>query len=194
MLYQVNDFRLSRFRILFLNSKQFLAHFFRRWFYAIFLLKEISIECQMLRKNVIQRHSCRLVTGKENSLIINNSLKICFLIKQIQHFRDICFGFQLHTNFSITHWVCPYNTGKHILPDKHINPLCKRFRIVGHHYELDDFQLQSVTSGREAMGEALVKLRDGGKLYSGRGISTDIVGASIRAYLNALNKIVYREK
>ena len=67
-------------------------------------------------------------------------------------------------------------------------------KIIGHHYELDDFQLQSVTSGREAMGEALVKLRDGGKLYSGRGISTDIVGASIRAYLNALNKIVYREK
>lgn len=52
-------------------------------------------------------------------------------------------------------------------------------KIIGHHYELDDFQLQSVTSGREAMGEALVKLRDGGKLYSGRGISTDIVGASI---------------
>ena len=66
-------------------------------------------------------------------------------------------------------------------------------RIVGHHYELDDFQIQSVTGGREAMGEALVKLRDGGKLYSGRGISTDIIGASIRAYLNALNKIVYRE-
>lgn len=67
-------------------------------------------------------------------------------------------------------------------------------KIIGHHYELDDFQLQSVTSGREALGDALVKLRDGGKLYSGRGISTDIVGASIRAYLNALNKIVYREK
>ena len=66
-------------------------------------------------------------------------------------------------------------------------------KIVGHHYELDDFQIQSVTGGREAMGEALVKLRDGGKLYSGRGISTDIIGASIRAYLNALNKIVYRE-
>lgn len=67
-------------------------------------------------------------------------------------------------------------------------------RIIGHHYELDDFQIQAVTSGREAMGEALVKLRDGGKLYSGRGISTDIIGASIRAYLNALNKIVYREQ
>ena len=64
-------------------------------------------------------------------------------------------------------------------------------QIVGHHYELDDFQIQSVTEGHEAMGSALVKLRDGGVLYSGRGISTDIVGASIRAYINALNKIVY---
>lgn len=66
-------------------------------------------------------------------------------------------------------------------------------KIIGHHYELDDFSIQSVTGGREAVGEALVRLRDGGKLYSGRGISTDIVGASIRAYLNALNKIVYKE-
>ena len=65
--------------------------------------------------------------------------------------------------------------------------------IVGHHYELDDFQIQSVTEGREAVGEALVKLRWEGKLYGGRGISTDIIGASIRAYLSALNKIVYEE-
>jgi 2-isopropylmalate synthase len=43
------------------------------------------------------------------------------------------------------------------------------------------------------MGTALVRLRNGGKIYSGNGISTDIIGASIRAYLNALNKIVYEE-
>jgi len=67
-------------------------------------------------------------------------------------------------------------------------------QIVGCHYELDDFQIQSVTEGREAMGETLVKLRSNGKLYSGRGISTDIVGASIQAYINALNKIVYEEE
>ena len=66
-------------------------------------------------------------------------------------------------------------------------------QIVGCHYELDDFQIQSVTEGREAMGEALIKLRADGTLYSGRGISTDIIGATIRAYLNALNKIVYGE-
>ncbi len=67
-------------------------------------------------------------------------------------------------------------------------------QIVGHHYELDDFQIQSVTEGHEAMGEALVKLRDGDKLYSGSGVSTDVIGASIRAYVNALNKIVYGAK
>ena len=66
-------------------------------------------------------------------------------------------------------------------------------QIVGCHYDLDDFQIQSVTEGREAVGETLVKLRSNGKLYSGRGISTDIVGASIHAYINALNKIVYEE-
>lgn len=66
-------------------------------------------------------------------------------------------------------------------------------QIIGHHYELDDFQIQSVTEGKEAMGSAIVKLRSGGKLYSGNGISTDIIGASIRAYINAVNKIVYEE-
>ena len=66
-------------------------------------------------------------------------------------------------------------------------------QIIGHHFELDDFQIQSVTEGREAVGEAIVRLRADGKLYSGKGVSTDIVGAALRAYVNALNKIVYDE-
>ena len=66
-------------------------------------------------------------------------------------------------------------------------------KITDCHYELDDFQLQAVTEGREAMGQTVVKLRSNGKVYSGRGISTDIVGAGIHAYLSALNKIVYEE-
>ena len=66
--------------------------------------------------------------------------------------------------------------------------------ITGCHYELDDFQLQAVTEGRGAMGQTVVKLRSGGKVYSGKGISTDIVAAGIHAYLSALNKIVYEEE
>ena len=66
-------------------------------------------------------------------------------------------------------------------------------QCIGHHYELDDFQIQAVTEGRESLGSTLVRLRSNGKLYSGNGISSDIVGASIRAYINALNKIAYEE-
>lgn len=67
-------------------------------------------------------------------------------------------------------------------------------KITGHHYELDDFQLKAITEGREAMGQTVVKLRSGGKVYAGRGISTDIIGSGIAAYVNALNKIVYEEE
>ncbi len=64
-------------------------------------------------------------------------------------------------------------------------------QITGTHFELDDFQIQAVTEGKEAMGSALVKLRADGRLYAGNGISTDIIGASIRAYISAVNKIVF---
>ena len=43
------------------------------------------------------------------------------------------------------------------------------------------------------MGSALVRLRVAGRIYSGTGLSTDIIGASIRAYISAVNKIVYEE-
>ena len=67
-------------------------------------------------------------------------------------------------------------------------------QATGRHFELDDFQIRSITEGREAMGETVVRLRWEGKLYSGRGISTDIVGAGIMAYINAVNKIIYEEE
>ena len=66
--------------------------------------------------------------------------------------------------------------------------------IHGRHVELEDFHIEAVTEGREAMGDALVKIRYSGKLYSGRGLSTDIIGASIQAYINAINKMVCEEE
>ena len=66
-------------------------------------------------------------------------------------------------------------------------------KIIGHHYELDDFQIQAISEGKEALGQTVVKLRNNGKLYSGKGISADIIGASIKAYISAVNKIIYEE-
>ncbi len=66
-------------------------------------------------------------------------------------------------------------------------------QITGRHYELDDFQIKAITEGKEAAAETIVKLRANGKVYSGRGLSTDIIGAGIRAYLNAVNKVIFEE-
>lgn len=66
-------------------------------------------------------------------------------------------------------------------------------KIACRKFELDDFQIQSVTEGKEAVGVTVVKLRSNGRLYSGKGISTDIVESSINAYVNALNKICFEE-
>ena len=63
--------------------------------------------------------------------------------------------------------------------------------ILDHHFELDDFQIQSVTGGAEAMGSTIVKLRYENKVYAGKGVSTDVIGAGIRAYIDAVNKICY---
>ncbi len=67
-------------------------------------------------------------------------------------------------------------------------------QVTGRHFELEDFRIDAVTEGKEAIGRAIVKLRSDGRLYSGSGVSTDIIGAAIRAYLGALNKIMYEEK
>ena len=53
-----------------------------------------------------------------------------------------------------------------------------------------DFKVAAVTSGGDALGDTVVQLESGGRRATGRGVSTDVVEASARAYLNAVNKIV----
>lgn len=55
--------------------------------------------------------------------------------------------------------------------------------------ELEDFSLQSVTEGTDALGYAIVKLGYEGNHYSGRAVNINIVEASISAYINAVNRI-----
>ncbi len=60
--------------------------------------------------------------------------------------------------------------------------------------ELLDYAIQSVTRGKDALGEVTVKVRLNGKSYIGHGASTDILEASAKAYLNAINKMVAQSK
>ena len=56
--------------------------------------------------------------------------------------------------------------------------------------ELVDYALHSVTRGKDAQGEVSVKLRHQGVEVAGRGTSTDIIEASAKAYVNAVNKLI----
>ena len=54
--------------------------------------------------------------------------------------------------------------------------------------EIESYQVRSVTSGRQALGEVLVRVRNSVKSFTGRGVSTDVIEASAKAYLSALEQ------
>ena len=59
--------------------------------------------------------------------------------------------------------------------------------------KLAHYAIQSVTGGKDALGEVTVKLQVEGREVSGRGASTDIIEASVKAYLFAVNKVCAHE-
>jgi 2-isopropylmalate synthase len=59
--------------------------------------------------------------------------------------------------------------------------------IVGKRPVLELFAVDAVTEGRDAQGEARIRIRAGGRRFNGRGLSTDVVEASVLAYLAAMN-------
>jgi len=61
-------------------------------------------------------------------------------------------------------------------------------RIVGQQGVLRDYDLKAITTGKDALGEAMVRVEIAGSVYSGIGTSPDIIEASARAYLNAFNR------
>ena len=73
------------------------------------------------------------------------------------------------------------------LIDAAITAIAQATGVVG---TLLDFKVSSVTGGRDALGDVVAFLESEGYKASGRGVSTDVVEASARAYLNAVNKIV----
>lgn len=62
--------------------------------------------------------------------------------------------------------------------------------IVASGTELQLYSVNNITSGTDAQGEVNVRLEKGGRIVSGQGADTDIVIASAKAYINALNKIL----
>lgn len=67
-------------------------------------------------------------------------------------------------------------------------------KLTNMHPRLEDYSLRAITGEKEALGEASVKLRLKGRVVSGRGASTDVIEASLKAYLNGANKLIRSAK
>jgi len=67
-------------------------------------------------------------------------------------------------------------------------------RVVGLSLKLEDYSVRSVSIGKDALGEATVRVSRNGDEAIGRAASTDVVEASARAYLNAINRLLVKER
>jgi len=76
-----------------------------------------------------------------------------------------------------------------------VDAVCKAInRLVGVPNVLTEFSVKSVTEGIDAIGEVLIRLESEGVTYTGRGADTDIIVASAKAYMNALNRLLAARK
>ena len=76
-----------------------------------------------------------------------------------------------------------------------VDAVCKAInRLLGVPSELTEFTVKSVTEGIDAIGEVLIRIESGGTTYTGRGADTDIIVASAKAYMNALNRLLAAKK
>ena len=72
-----------------------------------------------------------------------------------------------------------------------VDAVCKAIKqLVGVPNVLTEFTVKSVTEGIDAIGEVLIRIESEGVTYTGRGADTDIIVASAKAYINALNRLL----
>jgi 2-isopropylmalate synthase len=72
-----------------------------------------------------------------------------------------------------------------------VDAVCQAInRLVGVPNRLIEFSVTSVTAGIDAIGEVTIRIESEGMIYTGRGADTDIIVASAKAYINALNRLL----
>jgi 2-isopropylmalate synthase len=67
-------------------------------------------------------------------------------------------------------------------------------KIIKTNSKLLQFYINAITGGTDAQGEVFVKLQEKGSTVIGKGVDTDVIVASGKAYINALNKLEFVKK
>lgn len=137
----------------------------------------------------------REITDRDIQSLIGEEMRTASEVYHLDHIEVIC------GNHSI-----PTATVRLVGPDKEIladaalgtGPVDAVYkainRIVKVPNVLTEFTVNSVTQGIDAIGEVLIRIENDGIIYSGRGADTDIIVASAKAYMNALNRLLITQK
>lgn len=67
-------------------------------------------------------------------------------------------------------------------------------KITDIYGKMHEYKLNAVSSGKDALGEVISRIEIDGKIYNGRGLSTDIIEGSVKSYINAINKYYYEKQ
>ena len=67
-------------------------------------------------------------------------------------------------------------------------------KITDIYGKMHEYKLHAVSGGKDALGEVISRIEINGKQYNGRGLSTDIIEASVKSYINAINKYYFEQK
>jgi 2-isopropylmalate synthase len=79
--------------------------------------------------------------------------------------------------------------------DGPVDAACRAIdRIAGREFELKEYELGAVTGGQDALGQVTVRVSDGKRTEIGRGASTDVIVASAKAYVDAINRLEAKGK
>lgn len=102
------------------------------------------------------------------------------------------------TTTSAVMLVCPDGEKREVVTSSAFGPIDASYnainRLVGmDKFELVDFLIDSVTGGTDAQGAVTVKIKSNGKVYNGHAVSMDIVDAAVKAYISAINNMIYDE-
>ena len=72
-----------------------------------------------------------------------------------------------------------------------VDAVCKAIdQVVDLNIDLTEFAVSAVTEGIDSLGEVTIRVAKDGSVYSGRGSDSDIVVASAKAYVNAINRLI----
>ncbi len=126
--------------------------------------------------------------------LINDEIHVIEKIYELQHLRVVCStgtapiaSVRIKTEDKITQAEAN--------GDGPVDAVYQAIReAIGLSPKLENYSIRAVTKGKDALGETTVKISDDGNVFIGRGVSTDIIEASAKAYVDAINRMVATKK